>query len=564
MVSLPPWPAAATLAVGVANLVLLAYIWPWRDEPGGGWFLVVIGVQVFWCGTYGLALLVFDPLLREALEILTWLPINWIGVCFLAFALEYTGRVDLLHSSAFKAAVGFEILSTALVVTNPLHNLVWSGFELAPAFGAATVTYTHHPWVFVQFVALFAFSALGIFLLLDTVISYGPLFRKQALAIALTPIPPAAPFFIWVFKLGPVPQFNLTPLMFLPHMLLDMYALFRNDMFEFKPATRRTAERAAVDDIATAVVITDQEGRVINLNDAAGETFGVDRRDVLAAPLGTLYEGELAVEPGEWAASLRAGGRRREFNVAITPLADAAGGEVGYTVAFVDVTDERQRKQRLGVLNRILRHNLRNDLNVVVNYADLIESRTDADVAEYADTIQSTSLDLVELGEKARRAATALDGDLRLVEHDLADLLSDVAADVREEYPQGTVTCEVPDGIRVETDVRLLDLVVRSLLENGLEHGGEDVTVVYDGIDGDSVLLTVTDDGPGIPDHELAVLEAGGESALEHGSGLGLWLVKWGTTALGGEVAFETPAQGGTTVTLRLPGLVAEGGPSES
>jgi len=563
VVSLPPWPAVATLAVGAANLALLAYIWPWRDEPGGWWFLVVIGVQVVWCGTYGVALLVFDPLLREALEILTWLPVNWIGVFFLAFALEYTGRVDLLRSSAFGVAVAFEVISTALVVTNPLHNLVWSGFELAPAFGAATVTYTHHPWVFVQYVALFAFSTLGIFLLLDTVISYGDLFRRQALAIALTPIPPAAAFTLWVFKLGPVPQFNLTPLMFLPHMLLDMYALFRNDMFEFKPATRRTAERAAIDDIGTAVVITDQQGRVINLNGAARETFDVDRRDVLAAPLETLYEGDLEVRAGEQAASLRAGGRRREFNVVVTPLQDAAGTDVGYTVAFVDVTAERQRKQRLGVLNRILRHNLRNDLTVVVNYADLIESRSDDDLAEYADTIQRTSLDLVELGEKARRAAAALDGDRTLVEHDLADLLADVAADVGEEFPDGSVTCDVPAGVRVETDVRLLDLVVRSLVENGLEHGGGSVTVSYAGTDEGSVRLTVTDDGPGIPDYERAVLEAGEESALEHGSGLGLWLVTWGTTALGGEVAFETPEEGGTVVTLRLPGLVEEGDAGE-
>ena len=41
MALLPPWPAAATLAVGLANLVLVRYIWPWREEPGGRWFLVV-------------------------------------------------------------------------------------------------------------------------------------------------------------------------------------------------------------------------------------------------------------------------------------------------------------------------------------------------------------------------------------------------------------------------------------------------------------------------------------------------------------------------------------------
>ena len=83
--------------------------------------------------------------MRLALETLAWLPITWIGVFFLAFALEYTGRADLLRSPAFLVAVAFGVVGTALVVTNPLHNLVWSGFEIAPAFGAATVTYTHHP-----------------------------------------------------------------------------------------------------------------------------------------------------------------------------------------------------------------------------------------------------------------------------------------------------------------------------------------------------------------------------------------------------------------------------------
>jgi len=49
---------------------------------------------------------------------------------------------------------------------------------------------------------------------------------------------------------------------------------------------------------------------------------------------------------------------------------------------------------------------------------------------------------------------------------------------------------------------------------------------------------------------ERQVLEAGRETPLEHGSGLGLWLVNWIVTGLGGEVT--TTVDGGTTVTVRL------------
>ena len=559
MAPLLSWPVLVTLGAGVANLVLLRYLWRYRDEPGGRWFLVVIGIQVVWCFTYGAALLTFDPTLRLGLELLSWVPVNWIGVFFLGFALEYTGRVDLIRSPGFYFAVAFEVVSTLLILTNPIHQLVWSDFQLAPTFGVATVTYTHHAWVFVQYFGVFALGAIGTFVLVDTVVSYGRLFRKQALAIALTPIPPAIAFTAWAFEIGPVPNLNLTAAMFLPHALLDVYALFGSNMFEFKPATRRAGERAAIDDIGTAVVIVDTAGRFVNLNDAARSLFGVQKQDVLTQPLESLYEGDdIDLDSGEQALSLQIGERRREFNVAVTPLTDAADTHVGYTVAFQDVTDERQRKQRLEVLNRILRHNLRNDLNVVINYADLIAANGDEDTAEYARRIESQSQGLVSMGETARRATDALDGNRGTDDFDLADLLPEVVADVREEYPDVEIDCSIP-SVQVDSDWELLALVVECLVENAAEHGGDRITVGVAGTDnvGDSVLVTVSDNGPGIPDHELSVIKRGEESDLEHGSGLGLWTVVWGMATLGGEATFETPADGGTTVTLRVPGAVS-------
>ncbi len=559
MAPLLSWPVVVTLGAGVANFVLVRYLWPYRDEPGGRWFLIVIAIQVFWCFTYGLALLTFDPTLRLALELLSWVPVNWIGVFFLGFALEYTGRVDLIRSPGFYFAVAFEIVSTLLILTNPIHHIVWSDFEIAPTFGVATVAYTHHAWVFVQYSGVFALGAIGTFVLADTVVSYGRLFRRQALAIAFTPIPPAIAFTAWAFELGPVPNLNLTAAMFLPHALLDVYALFGSNMFEFKPATRRAGERAAIDDIGTAVVIVDPAGRFVNLNDAARTLFGVEKQDVLTQPLGSLYGGDdIDLDGGEQALSLQIGQRRREFNVAVTPLTDAADTHVGYTVAFQDVTDERQRKQRLEVLNRILRHNLRNDLTVVMNYADLIAANGDDDTAKYAARIESQSQGLVSMGETARRATAALDGDRSTDEFDLADLLPEVAADIREDYPGAEITCAIP-STRVDSDWELLGLVVECLVENAAEHGGDHITVDTAGLsdDGNSALVTVSDDGPGIPEHELSVIDRGTESDLEHGSGLGLWTVVWGMATLGGEATFETPANGGTTVTLRVPGVMS-------
>jgi signal transduction histidine kinase len=57
------------------------------------------------------------------------------------------------------------------------------------------------------------------------------------------------------------------------------------------------------------------------------------------------------------------------------------------------------------------------------------------------------------------------------------------------------------------------------------------------------------------------VLASGTETAIQHGSGLGLWVVKWGVELVGGSVQFESRRPTGTRVILTIPTLDRE--PSE-
>jgi signal transduction histidine kinase len=76
---------------------------------------------------------------------------------------------------------------------------------------------------------------------------------------------------------------------------------------------------------------------------------------------------------------------------------------------------------------------------------------------------------------------------------------------------------------------------------------------------GDDVELVVADDGPGIPPVEAAVVDAMEETTVEHGNGLGLWLVNWIVTRYGGSFqlrpAGPSDAATGTVATISLPGL---------
>jgi sensor histidine kinase regulating citrate/malate metabolism len=67
------------------------------------------------------------------------------------------------------------------------------------------------------------------------------------------------------------------------------------------------------------------------------------------------------------------------------------------------------------------------------------------------------------------------------------------------------------------------------------------------------VEITVADDGPGIDPAEYDVLDRGTETPLRHGSGIGLWIVKWGVDHLGGRISFDERDPAGTLVTVAVP-----------
>ena len=544
-----PWLAVGSVGSGLGSLYLLAQLREHRGKPGADWFVATIATITVWCGSYAVATLVFDPTLRLALEIVSWLCLTWIAFFFLAFALGYTGRTSLLEGWVFWAGAAFPVATSLLVLTNPLHGLLWEEFRVVRSLGGAAAEYTILPVGNVAVLVAMLFVSFGTLLVFDTVVSYGPLYRREAVAVGLSPIPPGFALLAWAGGIGPVA--NLTTLFFLPHIALDVYAFVRSDMFEFHPATRRAGERAAIDDIATPVAIVDVDGRVVNLNPAAEGMLAVDKQAALTRPLGDLLVGDSVSADGEPdRVTVENGGSLREFKIQQTELRDEGGTQLGYTVVFQDVTDEIRRERRLEVLNRFLRHNVRNEGVVIQARADLLAEELAGDHADHAETIGTAVDRLVESGTKARTLSEVAADDEALVTVDLHRSVTAVVDGLADEHG-GEVTVSVPETLSLTTQPDLLDVVVENLLENALAHVDDPAVTVAATSDGDEVVLTVSDDGQGVPDHELAVLERGRETDLDHGSGIGLWLVRWATTALGGTLSID--ASDGTTATVRLP-----------
>jgi PAS domain S-box-containing protein len=243
----------------------------------------------------------------------------------------------------------------------------------------------------------------------------------------------------------------------------------------------------------------------------------------------------------------------RDFLVSVVPV-ERGDRAAGFFIA-IDITERKRRDRRLQVLNRVLRHDLRNAMNVILGYVDLLGTSPNA-TERAAGVIERRAEEMVSLSEKARTIEEALGvGETTDAEvTDLVPLLRRRLAAATTETPSLTVMTTFPDRALARVrEPELFEAAIDNVVENAVEHaeGGDphlDVTVEVDGV----VTVRFADDGPGIPEEELSVLASDRETQLEHLSGLGLWLVNWVVENTDGEATFET-TEGGSVVTLRLP-----------
>ncbi|WP_277553392.1 histidine kinase N-terminal 7TM domain-containing protein [Halobaculum limi] len=553
----------AFLAGGTATAVG-TYAWQNRGEPGAAPFAALMAGVAVWSLSYALALTAFDPGVRELFEVPLEIGKAIIAPAWLLFALGYTGRGEYVSRRLIAVLAVVPVVTTVLVATAPTHGLMWTNYRITPVFGAATVTFDPGPWFYVHAAFGWAVIGAGVVFLLEPVLSYGSLYRDQGIALILGTAVSFVAHVKATFFIPPVPALDLTPLTLAITGILFGFALFRFELQGLLPATQVLGRRAAIEDVGVGLVVVNADGQIIEFNGAARPVLGVDREEeaVAGTPLSTFVDDvDLKTTEPQRIEQTHAA-QYRVYEATVSAIADHHDRTVGYTVTFADVTDREARRQRLEVLNRVLRHNLRNDMTVVVGNADLLAERVEEADAPLADAIRRRGRALQRLGEKARDVEEILDGDDRGV-HDVSAraLCRSLVEQTRESCPNADIAVDVPEGLTLTVRESVLDVVLWNLVENAAEHTDESAIRVAVRVDDDGVRFVVADDGPGIPETELESIRTGTESALSHGSGLGLWVVRWGTRILGADLLFDAD-DGGTTATVTLPRHVVADGDS--
>ncbi|GAA0384040.1 hypothetical protein GCM10009530_38650 [Microbispora corallina] len=165
------------------------------------------------------------------------------------------------------------------------------------------------------------------------------------------------------------------------------------------------------------------------------------------------------------------------------------------------------------------------------------------------DRLESIAADLLLL------ARLGSEGAHRRIRLDLAEL---VRGELTRRLPRCLLHARLEPGTEVEAEAFHLRRACGNLLDNALRHARRNVWVEVRRV-GDGALLTVTDDGDGIPEpdrervfHRFTRLDTA-RSRNHGGTGLGLAIALEVAHAHGGTLSIEDCAEGGARFVLRLP-----------
>ena len=229
----------------------------------------------------------------------------------------------------------------------------------------------------------------------------------------------------------------------------------------------------------------------------------------------------------------------------------------GYVGINSDVTEEREYEEHLEVLNRVVRHDIKNEVNIIDAYTRRLLEADDVPPGHVEPILESCG-SVANLTDSVRALLETVqyDEETSLSPVPLVETVTGELRAVDDAYSTATLSLETD----VDGDVRvaandLLSSVVRNLLENAVVHSDReeptiDVSVTADGED---VRLEVADDGPGVPEDRREDVFGRGEKGLESpGTGVGLYLVDALVDQYGGEVSIEDNDPRGTVVVVRL------------
>jgi two-component system sensor histidine kinase PilS (NtrC family) len=333
--------------------------------------------------------------------------------------------------------------------------------------------------------------------------------------------------------------------------------------------------------LSSGLVTVTLEGAITSINEAACEILGISEFAALgqaltlripnlkpvldeAGPVGSVRRHEVD--------AIRPDGTVRRLGVSATPLSDHTGQIIGRVIHFQDLTELRRmeiavrRSERLASIGRLaagIAHEIRNPLASISGSVEVLKSLPGAD----HETRQLVDIAVREVDRLDRLISDLLSYARPHTEErqglDLGEVLTEIGKALEHERRDRniSVVVDAEPGVGIEGASGQIRQVLWNLIRNAndaMPSGGTlRMSASLEELSGGAreAILTVTDDGVGIPKDDLDRIFEPFFSTKPTGTGLGLATVARIVEDHRGNIDIHSERGKGTTFTLRFPAI---------
>lgn len=515
-------------------------------------------------------------------------PLSWTG-----FALSYSGNGQWLTKRNVALALIFPVLTLLVIWTTEYHHWFFTEISLVKNEASGLILIWNPPgwWFWLHAIYIYGILVLGTYFLIREYWHQRDVYRSQVIINVTAILLPWIANGIVIARLIPI---DITSVIFSASILILGWGFLRYNMLNIVPV----AHRAVFESISDAVIVLDPSMRIVELNPAAVELFGLEANSVIGKLFHDIFHkwiflGDQTLKrhgfhkevifEGESDGSLP-----RWFDLFVSTLRDSPRQSGGWIVTFRDITSLKENESALAIardeaaransfksqLLANVSHELRTPLGIIMGYTDLLVRKSYGELddkqisvlgkiresTEYLEALVSGLLDQAQL-DSGKLKLAAVPFEVRVVLGKTCGQLSILAESKKLEF-SSTISDDMP--VSIIGDSQRMKQILVNLISNAIkftEVGG--VSVRIEKLDSGWWQMQVTDTGPGIPENSIETIfepfrqlpEA--NKIMRKGYGLGLSITKQIVNLMGGDIRVTSQVGKGTTFNITLP-LVTE------
>ncbi len=496
----------------------------------------------------------------------------WANLQYIAYALgpvvwlltscQFTGRAHWIHLKNVLPLLIVPVITIVLVWTDPLWGLVRTDFSLNTTGRIYILDKQYGPWFWIHFIQSYALNFSSIFLVSQAVMKKSSIYRGQALflfgGISLV----VASNLLYVLGLGPITEYDVTPIVFSISTGLMFWGIYRFDLFMLVPiAWDRVLE--AMD---TGVVVVNNYSRVVDLNPAFHSMFAAEERASLLGMSLKDISPELATLKPD--ASLETGrhleiqrwvrGGEHHYEASVSAIRDHQGLVRGQVMVINDITELKLAQARLSLEQQEVAVNaertrftqdLHDNLGQVLGFSSIQVRAINREIQRgNAERAHEYLLRLTEVLDEAQQEMRDYVHGMRAREYHIMSmrvLLDKQLQRLREhsDFELENVALDMTEhDFSVEEKIQICH-IVKEALNNILKHSLASSVHVELCPSMENWILTITDNGVGFD--SAMKLESN-----QRGSGLSIMTER--ANLLGGTIQM-TSNVGGTKIRVEFP-----------